>query len=133
MANEELPTHTDTNQLFTPSIAMRSYLSTHQLWSARHFAKLAQDTEDAHVGRARFSIRQRAYVSSAVLSATAFLEAAINEFFKDVADNQEGYIGSLSVHTRKALSVYWEESDGRAELRRNTSLHSALRDAICSM
>lgn len=115
MTREPQPASESTTQLFAPSIAMRSYLSTHQLWTARHLTGLAQQLEDKHEGRAKFSIRQRAYVSAAVLSACAFLEAAINELFQDVADGHESYIQALSTQTRKAFEVYWEESEGRAE------------------
>jgi hypothetical protein len=69
--------------LFAASVSMRAYFSAYHLWAAKRFAKLADATEDDAEG---FNIGNRAFVTSAVLSAAAFLEAAINEIYDDVVD-----------------------------------------------
>jgi hypothetical protein len=61
----------------------------------------------------RFDIQHRAYATSAVLSAVAFLEAAINELFKDVADAHESYISSIDEESRKFILTFWQLTEER--------------------
>ena len=52
-----------------PRIVLRSYFSSHLLWTARHEAKLAEKIEATHVaGRTRFSIEHRAHVLSSIVA-----------------------------------------------------------------
>lgn len=67
-------------------IAMRTYLSAHHLFAAVHFARLGLELENRHTGQPKFSHEHRSYVIGSVLSAVAFLEAAINEVFCNAAD-----------------------------------------------
>lgn len=97
-------------------ITTRSYLSTHQLWTASHFAAVAEKIEDEHRGRSAFDVRHRAYVSASILASVAFLESAINELFQDVADGHSSYTDGLDERTKATFSVYWRESDGYAEV-----------------
>jgi hypothetical protein len=96
-------------------VSMRSYASSHHLWIAEHFARLAKDIEDAHTGRAKFSVAHRGYVTSAIFSAVAFLEAAINEIFDDVEDNHSGYVDNLAADCRRLMAGLWSEKRGSVE------------------
>jgi hypothetical protein len=87
------------------SVQMRAYFSSYHLWAAEHFAWLAQEAE-SQPGPV-FKIQHRAYVTNAVLSAVAFLEASINEVFDDVADGHPSYVASLSDDTKRLLGGLW--------------------------
>ena len=105
------------DKIGTPTILVRSYLSSHHLWAARHFTGLASEIEDSHRGRSAFNIAHRAYVKSVVLSSVAFLEAAINEIFQDAYDGHDGYTKELEANTLKALRNLWQlsgEEQGRS-------------------
>ena len=90
-------------------VLMRAYFSSYHLWGAQHFTKLAQDIEDQHSGDTPiFNVKLQAYVTNAVLSAAAFLEAAINEIYVDVADEHPGYVDPLTPETKRLLAGLWE-------------------------
>jgi hypothetical protein len=61
------------------SVQMRVYYSSYHLWAAKHFVQMAAKIEDAHEGEPTFNIEHRAYVTNAILSSFAFMEAAVNE------------------------------------------------------
>jgi hypothetical protein len=92
-------------------VLMRTYFSTYHLWAAEHFARLAANIEGAHTGKPTFNIKHRAYVTSSILSAVAFLEAAINEFFDDVTDGHSGYVDPTTDYARQ-LAELWKEKMG---------------------
>ena len=96
----------------TPSISMRVYFSSYYLWAAEHFMRLASNIEGAHQGRSRFDIKHRAYVTGSVFASVTFLEAAINELFKDAADKYESYVGSLNNDVLSKLAVKWKKTEG---------------------
>jgi hypothetical protein len=109
--------HIESRTVVNPSgLLMRTYLSTHLLWSGEHFARESQGVEAGPGARPRFDIRQRAYVVGAVLASVGFAEAAINEVFEDVADNHLSYVGVLDEQRRVAFSSYWRESGGRGSV-----------------
>jgi hypothetical protein len=93
---------------------MRSHLSSWYLWGAKHFAYMANEVEDQADAREL----NRAYVTNAVFSSVAFLEAAINEVYGDVVDGYEPYIKALSDETKARLSGLWraEESIEKGRL-----------------
>jgi hypothetical protein len=101
-------------QVYGPRILLRSYLSSHLLWTARHEAKLAEKIEAAHgSGRSRFSIEHRAYVLSSIVASVAFLEAMINELYQDAADDHApdgGYITPLSPECRNLMAELWRST-----------------------
>jgi hypothetical protein len=86
------------------TLNMRAYYSAYHLWAARHFAALARGIEAAGAARSRFDVRHRAYVTNSILSAVAFLEAAINELYKDVADGHESYVAGLDGNGKRIMS-----------------------------
>lgn len=119
MSNEEqqavfVSAASDTSTMVeTVKISMRSYLSSHFLWSARHDAALAKKVESENAGAAPiFLLQHRAHVCSSILSATAFIESAINELFQDVADGHSSYVGSLGEAARISMKTFWHVSDG---------------------
>src|SRR5687767_7677443 len=93
---------------------LRVYYSRYHLWAAQHFTRLALEIETAHTGEPGFSFPHRSYVTSAVLSAVAFLEAAINEVLTDIADGCETYIERLEPETRRLLDGLWNEGNGKS-------------------
>ena len=97
----------------TPTMLSRSYLSSPHLWAAQHFLRLASEIEEAHSGRSRFCVQQRAYVTGAVFSSVAFLEAAINELFQDAWDGDQSYLEPLDGVVIEALRNFWEKSASR--------------------
>jgi hypothetical protein len=85
------------------TVAMRTYFSTYHLWGARHFTRLAAEIE-ANTPAPHFSMPHRCYVTNAVLSAAAFLDAAINEVFEDIDDSHPSYVDALSVEDRSKIA-----------------------------
>ena len=92
-------------------VVQRVYYSSYHLWAAQHFSDLAGAIETAHSGPPRFDIEHRAYVTSAVFSAVAFMEAAINELFQDASDGHHAYIDPLDSSTQSLMATYWELTD----------------------
>jgi hypothetical protein len=84
----------------TPTIMMRVYFSTYHLWAAEHFAKSAATLEAAPGRIPRFDIEHRAYVTNAILSSVAFLEAAINELYRDVVDEHDSYVSPITSESK---------------------------------
>jgi len=96
---------------FPIRVLLRHYFSTHLLWTAFHASEKAREIEDAHTGRSTFDIEHSSYVLSAIVSAAGFLEATINEFFKDAYDEHglkdDGYLAPLSAETVQAMGATW--------------------------
>lgn len=93
--------------VFPPiNISMRVYFSSYHLWTAKEFCDDARYIEETHTGRSKFDIKHRALVTSSVLSSAAFMEAAINELFKDAYDGHLSYIKMLpenKIQTRNSF------------------------------
>jgi hypothetical protein len=77
----------------------RVYYSSYHLWAANHFSMQAKQIEDQHIGRSKFDIQHRAFVTNAIFSSIAFLEAVANEFYKDVVDGDMSYVSTLDTNT----------------------------------
>lgn len=80
------------------------------LWSARHFADLAQAQEQLdNVGRHTEAYRRhRSYVVAAISSSVAYLETAINEIFAGCADSGVSWmLRESSPHHRGTLASLW--------------------------
>jgi hypothetical protein len=86
---------------------MRNYFAAQHLWTARSFAVKAAAIETGRTVHAVFDIEHRAYVVSSIISAVAFMEAAINELLQDAADEQPPYLSPLPGPTVKALAELW--------------------------
>lgn len=107
----------------------RVYFSPSHLWAAEHFVRLASEIEAAHNGPPQPNIAHRAYVMNAVLSAAAFLEAAINELFDDVIDGHPRFIDPLTIETRRSLSGLWQRAEGWPVLEKYLLLRPFDKDA----
>jgi hypothetical protein len=97
------------------TIMLRSYLSPQYLWTAKYFTSKADEIEQNHT-KADDKVRNehRAYVVGAIFSAVAFLEAAINELFKDLAEDEEScYKELIAKEARGAIRILWELTEGR--------------------
>ena len=92
-------------------LSTRAYFSTHHLWAAEHFSKLAGEIEDNHKGRPRFNLEHRIYVINSILSAVAFLEAAVNELFQDAHDDNQSYIETLNSRVIQGMETYWADNE----------------------
>jgi hypothetical protein len=91
------------------TVGRRDYYSTHLLFAAHFSAWQAKDRE-AHLAddEPRFDPRHRAFVITALVSASVFLEAAINEVLQDAADDHiTPKIANVSAETRGLWSAYW--------------------------
>jgi hypothetical protein len=97
-------------------ITLRSYFSSHLLWTAQREAELAGRMEAAHVaGRSRFDVEHRGHVLSSIVASAAFLEAMVNELYQDAADDHappDGYITPLSASCRRLMAELWRSTDG---------------------
>lgn len=95
------------------TISYRWSLSPHYLWGARHLATKADEIE-RHGPNKEPAIynEHRAYVTGAIFSAVAFLEAAINECLKDIVDGQNGYSAVVNNDIRRFIAVPWDLTEG---------------------
>jgi hypothetical protein len=101
---------------------MRTYLSSHHLFAAKHFASLAGEIEDEHHGRSYFDPKHRAYVMASILSSVAFLEATINELFQDAYEQHSRYVGSINSRTLELMKYFWEDTKETENKSRTTIL-----------
>jgi hypothetical protein len=101
-------------------VLLRHYFSTHLLWTAFHASEQAREIEAAHEGESTFDIEHSSYVLSAIVSAAGFLEATINEFYKDAYDKHgltdDGYLVPLSAGTVQAMAATWSGSNEGSKL-----------------
>ena len=107
-------TATATGLISSARGSVRSYYSTQHLWAAQHFSRLAGDFERDHAGQSRIFLQHRSYVMGAVMESVAFLEAFVNEVFKDASDGEPGAVGGLSPEVVRRLAMYWGDHN-RAE------------------
>jgi hypothetical protein len=107
---------------------MRSYYSTVHLWAARYFAERVAQLESNPVKRG-YSIEHRAYVIGSVVEAWSFLEAAVNELFKDCVDGHGSYISVLPAQSVANLADAWNgwHSGGRTIVGTLEKYQAALR------
>jgi len=107
----------------------RGYFSRVHLRAIEHFSKLAGEIEDSHSGQPHFYIEHRMYVINSLLSASAFLEAAINEVYQDAYDKHITYLESLDPKVIATLADFWEmtEQDNKRILSTLDKYQLALR------
>lgn len=92
---------------------IRQYMFGVNLQATYLFARKAREVQVAgqpltHEQRRHEELS--AYVSAAVLHATGFLEATINEFIMDIVDGQHSKAGPVSESVRQRLRTVWLES-----------------------
>ena len=99
-------------EALSPTVTSREYLSTHHLYAAQMFAKMAEEIENSSETVGGFNRSHRSYVLSAVVLAACFMEAAINEL---LVDAQHGYaiyikpLGNDVIGTLKDLCLTSKE------------------------
>ncbi|ABD10271.1 hypothetical protein ThrDRAFT_01695 [Frankia casuarinae] len=105
-------------------VRLRSYFSSHYLYSAQFFSSEAGRIEVAARERGEsplFDPRHRAFVISSITASCAFLEAMVNELLEDIADGfADGvfsdYVSPLPDNTKRVIAVFWrKEKAGRVE------------------
>jgi len=89
--------------------------SKQHLLAAQHFATTAQSIENAHRGVEEFT-RHRAYVTGAILSAAAFLEASINELFHEAENRDHDKVPSFDDATVARLAKIWGDIEFKSIL-----------------
>jgi hypothetical protein len=88
---------------------LRSHFSIQHIWSAAHFARVAGRIEAGHQSASASDafFRHRAYVTTAIATAVAALEASVNELFSDAADDNSLAISSLGADTISLFAEMW--------------------------
>src|SRR5262245_18506600 len=89
------------------NLLLRSYLSPQHLWAARHFLHRATTIEAASP-KDPADVEHRAYITSGILSAVAFLEAAVNEFMKDLSNSHSVYTKQIDPRYRALVAQFWD-------------------------
>lgn len=88
-------------------------MSPYLIWTAVHFAKLSAGIENKYKLGDIDDIEEvkkehRAYVIGSVVTIVSFLEASINEFFKDVIeDENNARLININQETKRILKVVW--------------------------
>ena len=108
------------------TFSMRAYFSSCHLWAAKRFSQLTDQIESAGSNPPRFEIEQRAFAITCIISAVAFLEAAINELFQDAADGHESYLAPLASATRTDLAEAWSAGGDRLRVLEKFQLAALL-------
>ena len=111
---------------FPFQIKQRAYFSTYHLCAARQFAQCAQESEAAEGRSMRFDIKQTSYVAGSIIASAAFLEAAINEFLKDIADGQSPKC--IDPECGKLIKAYWDRKESGN--RSSVSILNKYQDAL---
>lgn len=104
-------------------------LFRHHLYAARHLSDLACQLEQEHAGTTadpEIVRRHRAYVIGSVLTATAFLEASINELYLEVQDHLNGAGGRRRV---LAVPAHFWSSVARPPILHKYQLALVVADA----
>ncbi|WP_435272818.1 hypothetical protein [Streptomyces parvulus] len=95
-------------------IVLRSYLSTNHLYAAHFAANDAQDRENSLAGDENlFDLRHRGYVLTAIVESVAFLEAAINEIYKDAFEGRGSYSEELAEDCKNYMAALWGAAGDR--------------------
>ena len=88
---------------------MRTHYSISHMWSAAYLTRCAAKIESDYKGGFTETLfyRHRAYVTAAIASAVAALEAAANELFCDAADNHTIQLAPLGADTIALYADMW--------------------------
>jgi hypothetical protein len=95
------------------SLSMESHLSRQYLWAAEFFTSKADDIEQHGLTTDSTIVSEhRSFVSGAIFSAVAFLEASVNEFFKELTEKQTIYSAVINERARRVLRILWNVTEG---------------------
>lgn len=91
-------------------IISRAYLSISHIQSAVYMANNAFQIEREHgmVVAQHIRVAHQAYVTGAIFSSVAYLEANINELYSDAADSQSTLIKAIPTSLVKTLKMLWD-------------------------
>jgi len=92
-------------------IASRTYYSIQHIRSAANFTRHALDIEEKYIGSNKDGLlhKHQSYVTGAIFTSVAFLEATINEIFMDTSDSSSyGELEELGEETLKLMNSMWE-------------------------
>lgn len=94
----------------TVTIVNRTYFSIQYIQSAAYFARSCAAIEKTHDGKYSEELftQHRAYVIGAIFGAVSFLEATVNELFKDTVENPHGPIKELKRDAIERMATMWK-------------------------
>lgn len=97
---------------YDATLVNRTLFSRNHLRTAGHMVELARVAE-SECDRPNQDIldKHRAYVISAIISSVAYLEASINEVFKNAADKKDHYFKDIDDLNRNLLKELWIGED----------------------
>ncbi len=98
-------------------LSIRSYFSVKYLEAASHFVELLADEEKKPQESANMGMHQ-AYALGVVMTSTAFVEAAVNEMYQDVAECRAQNWQFPEGRVAEVLGATWEFMGGRDERAR---------------
>jgi len=100
--------------------SLKTHFNVQHMMAAAHFTRKALDVETKYTnlvdGEPYFA--HRGYVTGAVLSAVASLEATINELYIDAQDANSPTFQGVDPVVPKLLAEYWEEIESAKILRK---------------
>lgn len=92
-------------------VSIRSPYSAHHIQAAALFARLSCRIELEHKNEKEIAenirVEHRAYVTGAILTSVACLEATINEVFADTVDNVSRFEDRLEQETLRLMASLW--------------------------
>lgn len=90
-------------------ISTRTYMSLHHIQAAALFSRKASVIEAAFDGtyNAGALADHRSFVVGAVMSATAFLEAGINELFADASEHTDSHFKGVDQDIGAVMAAMW--------------------------
>jgi hypothetical protein len=112
-------------------MSLRDYMANQHLWNARREAWLCRKREDTLLNQPNLDRAHRSHAMTAVLSAVAFLEAAINAVWQDAADSEPGkhtpYTDGIPDAAVATMRELW---NGKENAERMMSLLSKFQVAL---
>jgi hypothetical protein len=97
---------------------MGSYLSATHLAAAEYLTEKAREIENASQASLEQRTLHRACVTAAVVSAVAFLESAINDFYYDCGIQRPLYASTVPANGRHLIARIWTDIERSATLEK---------------
>jgi len=112
MSNQQIsvPSIDSGEVLDIASVRMRTYYSIHHIRSAAQFARSSKMIEASYSGNFTDELfnEHRAYVTGAVILATSFVEATINELFSNASEGTSEQTKEMRTETLDLLVSVWK-------------------------
>lgn len=99
----------------SPNLSIRTSLTMQHVHASAHFARLSADLEKSYSGKVpqKQDTKHRAYVTGAIVSAAAFLEAVINEIYIDATERSQYLLKSLAPSEVEAIGAVWGDVEDK--------------------